>query len=1555
MKAYRPETYTTTQTTVDPLTGEVVTTRTTYGGEGMDNTGTGGGGMAGGSTGTGGTVPPETDGGQDIPTYPPGPVSDYTSQWKWIYSPNTTMPGVPANIGYLTDETINLTPQNWNLPVGIASNYSIIQFKRSVNFESTGTYKFTIKTNGRDTSLSYRVYVDGVGIAMRRPNSTLDTQEFYADIEAGYHKVDIHLVRYGISTLSNVFFFGKEVVTVQEPYVPPDTPPPPPKKEPYVPPDTPPPPPPPDGPTPNLPPDPPEEPDAPRPPDQAPTLPLPVQYKFVLTLVVGLLPNPVTELFRTLLDLSPSLREYEIGSKEEIEKLVINPIQVPLNNAMISDVSRLLRQKIDSYFDQNREFKTLLNFGIDYQPLMVNWKANSSTEGPGVVAKLYKPLPPDVQEGTKTYISRELIYPLVDKILVQRKPPEVKKIYLRPSNKNIKVTGQYGSSVSDVTMENLLSSGAFDEFRPHDSIVDEWYTTNLEGSELNIDYSNYSNFVFFGSAERRLEAFRNKLTMIEELDAKINYASASLGAIVSASGGTYSYSSSDAYAPMYQWSQQKQEVVRSLDGYERFLYYETGIPYSGSLVQDSELDSDDASYYIADATWPKMTGSLMPVSFYSSSVWYSQMQSVASEYDTWNANRFVNNLPGYIRDDAESGDFIKLFDLVGHIFDTVKPYIDKMPDIYQRNSEAMEGLSPDLVWDVAHSLGVSLPNHYAVKQILDYTLGVSSGSYVYRESAAEMWKRFLHNQIFLLKTKGTKTGLNTLLNVYGIPSTVIRIRESTTPSHFYTTSSFETYEENTNVLNFDGGQKVQIPWSGSVGKDTATLQVRFATTNTAAQTLVNGESYWGITLVPSASGVYQQVQVLSGSTAVLSSSFLEFSEGEYYNLQINYGVAGCTLYLKQADSDGDLTLDYEQTEASPNLSSVWYAPLTASLGGDGTYGAQFDGYVDEFRVWSEIPTEQNVDFWTKYPGMYNGNTPTSTRDYLLVRLSFNKAQNLFSDPLLPNESPYIRTSTAPAAYLYLTSVGFTNSTTYPYSMVYNTRTVQRMAPTAGGLVFDTNKIKIADENEIVYLSGSTIPVLRRDRSIRSMKDASEKNVAANNVIGFYFSTTEAVNDSIIRSIGNIDIHDYIGDVMNLKSSSYKDLDDLNSLYWSTYSYGISQNSFIDYVKSTMTHIFEQAEKFIPARSKLLTGIVVEPHMLERYRYGIKPIINEDEAILNLQASVMTTQPDVVSAERPEYEDTVNVNSIQYFVGERTDHESTLELENIYQFEGERQNYEDVIEVSEELFDLLGLYTDYTSIIELEESILSLYPTYADYETTIDIGELLLNATTRFKTQILFEDDYFMPTYGSDTIDPLQPDSTKNLAATVYFTHPLGYIGIKGYTYRRKNSSILTDKGTWIQGTNYKKYDVVTQPTTITDSRYVNGNNKEFYAVQDNFVSNLPPQGDRFHWRRVAYEPILQKVVKKAVLISGSLSLVDTTSALPPVTGYLPQHYRFFRPVETGFKRSRYLGVVQTKDTTIDGKDPVEIFASQQDELFVRDTGDPILKTFPTTGPILDVE
>lgn len=1413
----------------------------------------------------------------------------------------------------------------------------------------------------------------------------------------------------------------------------------------------------------------------------------------------------------------PSFSPYKIVDQQTV---VINPIKIPLAKVLLDKLISKIGARVDSFFDQDRHLKTILNFGNDYHSLITNWAYLETSQSIGDVAvKLYTPLASNISKGTPVFISREKTYPIIDKVYVTRAPDKPILSYLRPANRNSSLTGQFGNRVGNVTLQTLLNSGAFNSLTPSDTITERWYTDDFHGAELNIDYSDFNNFVFFGSAEKRLTAFKNKLLLLEQLNSIILQNSASISAI--SSGAGLPYSATLPFYPTYELSTQKIEILQSFDGYERFLYYDSGSEYSSSL--NFNYDDDDEIPYYIDATWPKLNGAV--ISVVSASTWFNAITSIAQKYDLQNQNRFVNNLPEYIVNDIDSSDYIKFFDLVGHMFDGVKIYIDDLTEIYNRDSSAIENLSMDMVWEVAKGFGIDIPNQYALESLFNYAIGKPSGSssVIYREAAAETWKRFLHNHILLMKTKGTRTSLNSLLNTFGILPHSMRVRETSTPSYFYPSSSYEVIEEVTNALIMNSGSLITIPIASSGVKS---LYVRVSPSIEMISSSITSRDLFGSfgSLIGrfTKSGSYTKFEIVSGSgnVPILSSSYFVMKPNEFYNIAfLDNGLSTSSLYFNSTDITTTGSINKSTLSAASNI----------FVGRTSIISSSFDGYIDELRGFTEILLYTHFLEWCNNPGVYYGSSYSSSYNNLAIRLSFNIPINVGAVSYIPNESPYARLSGSVAPVSF--SVGsFNNITTYPYSIKKFTRNIIVTSPSAGGSVYDSNKIVVAGEPILQYISSSTVPVLQRDKSIVSYKTIRDADTHANNIVGFYLSPTDSINDSIFRSIGPIDYQQYIGDPLDLYSSSYSELNTINKFYWQNYAYGYNINYYLSYVKTLFNVLFDQAKKLTPAKAKLLGGVVIEPHVLDRQRIPLTPIRREDDDILNLSAIEVTTQPTEVESSITDYNAIIEPIDIGSTDVELTDNIAILNNTNILEINSEKTNYDSYITISD--------------IMELDTSI-------PDYDASIDIADIM--DTSKFYVDAYYSGDLFIvPTYGPAS------DFDLDLGSYTYFTDRNGLVNINEITYIR--NSLYNNLLYWTSARTYYKNDMVSYPrtyygnnnllssyyeiksplwipintpaTTLVTNRIGNitstvlseydsnlyitnliSNNiligagvtssipvstigtgskifscifrpqerivppsgftmqidfysgsafpdilarlainntgsataytaisssftafavseslifniyKNYYAVAgkftfhtiqssfqnysveilynegisttasldiggiilvndpggpltqeyitslyfpestkwyyskiNNFISNLTPDVDTFHWAKVPYTSTELTVLKKALLINGQLTLVDpdkNISGSTVVTGYLPTHWKFYKPTGTAFIRSRYTGCLQTIYTTSDGKDPVEILQSAADTL----TAQPQTQILPSnnlSGPSLDV-
>ena len=133
--------------------------------------------------------------------------------------------------------------------------------------------------------------------------------------------------------------------------------------------------------------------------------------------------------------------------------------------------------------------------------------------------------------------------------------------------------------------------------------------------------------------------------------------------------------------------------------------------------------------------------------------------------------------------------------MIGQHFDHIWTYIKHITDL--NNTHHTRGISKDLVYLQLKSLGIDTFDQFENADLVEYILGEGTlgsnsydaplnqtmitasndGSIAKRDITKEIWKRLYHNAPYLLKTKGTERGLRALMSCYGVPSTILNVKE----------------------------------------------------------------------------------------------------------------------------------------------------------------------------------------------------------------------------------------------------------------------------------------------------------------------------------------------------------------------------------------------------------------------------------------------------------------------------------------------------------------------------------------------------------------------------------------------------------------------------------------------------------------------------------------------------------------------------------------------------------------------------------------------------------
>jgi len=401
----------------------------------------------------------------------------------------------------------------------------------------------------------------------------------------------------------------------------------------------------------------------------------------------------------------------------------------------------------------------LLNFGDNQQYVAINVALNKAATGYEVLFKLYNPLPLEVQEKSTLWVVQEQASPYLfdinlDKLITLAPGPK-----LRGPNFDIAIANQNTISTAYNNYSGLITSLQSLQQTSYHQILNLMATQSVD---INIDYTDYTDFVFFGSAYQRLSNFYTKAKQIEDYNTLIS---------------TYTFQTSSIpslITEINQYASNINTLVSQFDGYEYYLYFES------------------SSY-----AWPK-TNSTRPFSLLSTGSatvisWYTNQTSSAQDYDYNNYDNLEYAIPTFVKDDDTNQPYLLFLNMVGHYFDNIWVYIKAITDVNLANNNLEQGISKDLVYDRLKSLGIKLYNSQAGEGVDQYLVGANTGSSVFnnnftitgsylnniprKDLVSELYKRLYHNLPLLVKTKGTVAGLEHLDTIFGITSSILNVKE----------------------------------------------------------------------------------------------------------------------------------------------------------------------------------------------------------------------------------------------------------------------------------------------------------------------------------------------------------------------------------------------------------------------------------------------------------------------------------------------------------------------------------------------------------------------------------------------------------------------------------------------------------------------------------------------------------------------------------------------------------------------------------------------------------
>ena len=895
---------------------------------------------------------------------------------------------------------------------------------------------------------------------------------------------------------------------------------------------------------------------------------------------------------------------------------------VALTNDFINEIQTAPLGYVDFYLD----------FG-DNQLIIANniLLDNTNVDDPTILIKLYEPLPEQFTLKTQCWVVQQIANSLAYNISITPTFSDIgDNIYINRPNFNLSVSDTINNSTDYTNYTNLTSTTS--SYAQGTGSL-QYQLNNLlaqKGLSINIDYSDYSNFIHFSSAQTRLENFYYKLQLLEQYTYSASFSNSS-------SSGSYYVSSSNIV-----WQAKIDEIITTFDPYEYYLYYTS-----------------------ASTAWPK-TGNTPPYTNFSTtstsgSQWFVSQSLVAEEYDLENNNALTLAIPSYILDNSDNYDFELFVEMIGQSFDSIFIYLQDVTNKYNADNRLNYGVSKDLVADILRDMGVKIyQNNFSSNDLYQALIGITpsgslfnlpftttqfpvpTGSFLdyittYVTSSAtsslvptddinkERYKRIYHNLPLLLKKKGSVAGLRDLITTFGITDTILRINEFGGKDKDI--NSFDNWQNQFNYAFYTSGSSyisssfvLNSTW-GATSDNPQSVELRFKTDGLPQNTAsVASQSLWQTNQNVSLILKYTGSGYISGSYSGsiidpeyqyakldftpdpttpnnTASVYLPFYNKGWWSVLINKSGNNYILYAKNKNYDGEdgNVISFEASSSVTSSATSWNNSTQAYFGiSSSLSGKIFTGSLQEIRYYTQPISEDNFDAYVMNP------CSIESSEYLAFRAALGGELYTASISIHPKiTGSWVTTSSFASNSNFFTSSGG--------EYINNTEVFYFDQVPAG--IQNAISQKIKQQNIVLPYSSSNsnIPnadVLSPFVSIQQFPSVSSSYTKDIDYVEIGFSPQNEINEDINSQIGYFNLGEVIGDPRFQSSSldTYPDLDAIRDSYFEKYVSNYQELDYIRLIEFFDNSLFKMLADFVPARTSLASGIIIKNTLLDRNRY-----------------------------------------------------------------------------------------------------------------------------------------------------------------------------------------------------------------------------------------------------------------------------------------------------------------------------------------------------------------
>jgi len=933
----------------------------------------------------------------------------------------------------------------------------------------------------------------------------------------------------------------------------------------------------------------------------------------------------------------------QIGS--ELQQLYITEIssdrtEIRLDSTSLTEIDVVEQTNI---FIQEREnspyfLDFYLNFGDNNLFISNNISLdNQDPTNPTVLIKLYESLPDEFDINSTLWVVTVVEEPVAYKVTFEDIPIIfTDTVSIGGPNFNLDLKDQVNNSSLELSYADLVLTSLTSSANQLNSLLEE------KEIDINVDYTDFFNFIHFSSVQSRIENFYYKVGLIENYSSSIAILNNTTNNNPSASKAIY--------------ESKINNIITNFDGYDYYLYYS-----SESLAYPKT--NSTPPYTLYSSTSPTVLTWLGSAD--ENNAYYGGILLTASIYDNLNQNNLFYTIPEYLREDPANDPYQLFIEMVGQHYDNIWIYYKDVTQKYNADNRLKNGISKDIVADAIRDFGIKLyQNNFSNEDLYTAFLGLTPGGglfpfpnitgslptpsgyeYINTKISASndylplddvnksLYKRIYHNLPYLLQTKGTLPGLRALITSYGIPDTILRINEyggkdkiNTNDWDYWQNEFNYAYKQNGN--NFISSSFVLNSSWGANSDNPETIIFRFKTNGLPtssipySQSLFNtfslgssitlrytgsayiSSSYSGSIIDPYYQYAYLDFHPNFSSQPTLSASvYLPFFNGDWWSVMAKRTGTGAStnfeLYsgnkMYEGGENGTSIGFFNSSSVTANDAS--FVAATDSRFGSGSITVnskiynKFSGSFQEIRYYSKPISESVFKDYIMNPSSIEGNSLNSGADQLAFRLPLGGELYTGSNSIHPKVTgSWITTSSFASnssAYINSTPTFAKNKEYFYYDQ-----------PVVG--IKNAIADKIRAENNVIPGGDVLSPFM----SLSQQANISQSYTANTNLLEVAFSPQDEINDDINSSLGYFNIGEYIGDPRLRSSSaeSYPSLDALRDSYFQKYTKNYNLVDFVRLIKFFDNSLFKMIKDFVPARTSLASGIVIKQHILERNKY-----------------------------------------------------------------------------------------------------------------------------------------------------------------------------------------------------------------------------------------------------------------------------------------------------------------------------------------------------------------